>query len=1087
MRTRLSAVCEAVIEAGWLVALLVVPLFFNVYSQRVFEPDKISLVRSIATIMAAMWAVWLVERLVTAGSRDKSHRKGWWACLRETPLVLPALLLLGAYLLSTALSVTPHVSFWGSYERLQGTYSLLSYVVIGLSVLFLLRRRQQVERLLVVIILTSVPVSLYGIVQHYGLDPLPWGGDVTERVAGSLGNAIFIAAYLIMVVPLTVVQWLRVWRRETEGWATARRLRVILVLALLLIVQAFLWGAVGLAAGLWFSLVVWGSVGTLGWLTGGSVRRWIVLGLYQTVLAGQMVCIVFTQSRGPWLGLAAGLFLFLVVALIASRRHRIALGLGAGALVVGVFLGVLNMPAGPLAPLRDLPYLGRLGRIFEVESGTGRVRVLIWQGALEMITDDPMRTIVGYGPESMYVAFSPYYAPELGHLERRSASPDRSHNETYDALITTGVLGLAAYMYLFWSLYRLAMRSLGLVQDRRDQRLFLALTLGAGLLGLALPYFIERQWRYVGITMPLAMTAGVGAYALVKAAHGGRISSRAMEGSSGSEANPVSRPETSLMVAGLLGAIVAHFVEIHFGIAIGATRTYFWVLAAMLVVLGEGWVAWDEPAVVLAETARVPQRRRARSRQPRAMTAERFAMIHAMALGLMGAAILGTLVWDYAANAMGRTSVVAVLWESLTTMQAQGRPDVRSFSIAAVVGFTWVALGLLVAGLEMPELEAINGRHRLRAGLASMGVSAVGAGLYALVHAARLCPPVDVMALLTFYVGFMAMIGVLAVSALALCGGWPPAGRRAGMGLLGVLIVLIALPLADRYNLRPIRADMVFKQGMRFEDEGAFTTALSFYRQAATLAPQEDRYWLYQGRMALEQARVESDASNRQHYLNLAQEVLQKAHSLSPLNTDHVANLARLHRMWGELETDEASRRAHWERSVSYYSEAHALSPNSAQLLNEWGIALLLLDDREAAMDKFEQSLALDSAYAQTYALLGDLYGREEDWGAAIAAYERALALDDSLLQVWSSLGYAASQTGDWAAALDANLAVYQRAPTDYNTIKNLAIIYAQLDEPDEAMRYARDALEMAPESERVAWEQFIRELESGAAHEGGR
>ena len=88
------------------------------------------------------------------------------------------------------------------------------------------------------------------------------------------------------------------------------------------------------------------------------------------------------------------------------------------------------------------------------------------------------------------------------------------------------------------------------------------------------------------------------------------------------------------------------------------------------------------------------------------------------------------------------------------------------------------------------------------------------------------------------------------------------------------------------------------------------------------------------------------------------------------------------------------------------------------------------------------------------------------------------MELDGDLVQVWSSLGYAASQQGDWSTALEANLAVYQRAPTDYNTIKNLAIIYGQLEDAEEATRYARMALEMAPESERAALEAFIAEQE---------
>jgi hypothetical protein len=50
-QTKLDRWCTSIIEAGWLAALIVAPLFFNVYSSRVFEPDKISLIRSIALVM----------------------------------------------------------------------------------------------------------------------------------------------------------------------------------------------------------------------------------------------------------------------------------------------------------------------------------------------------------------------------------------------------------------------------------------------------------------------------------------------------------------------------------------------------------------------------------------------------------------------------------------------------------------------------------------------------------------------------------------------------------------------------------------------------------------------------------------------------------------------------------------------------------------------------------------------------------------------------------------------------------------------------------------------------------------------------
>jgi hypothetical protein len=46
----------------------------------------------------------------------------------------------------------------------------------------------------------------------------------------------------------------------------------------------------------------------------------------------------------------------------------------------------------------------------------------------------------------MWVAFNRFYPPELAHYEARNASPDRSHNETFDSLVRTGLLGFAAQL-----------------------------------------------------------------------------------------------------------------------------------------------------------------------------------------------------------------------------------------------------------------------------------------------------------------------------------------------------------------------------------------------------------------------------------------------------------------------------------------------------------------------------------------------------------------------------------------------------------------------------------------------------------------
>ena len=99
METRLSRFCDAIIEAGWLAALVLVPLFFNVYSSRVFEPDKIGVLRSIATIMAGAWLVRVVD-VGFSGEPDQPFSERLKAFI-HTPLVLPTLLVVLVYFIST--------------------------------------------------------------------------------------------------------------------------------------------------------------------------------------------------------------------------------------------------------------------------------------------------------------------------------------------------------------------------------------------------------------------------------------------------------------------------------------------------------------------------------------------------------------------------------------------------------------------------------------------------------------------------------------------------------------------------------------------------------------------------------------------------------------------------------------------------------------------------------------------------------------------------------------------------------------------------------------------------------------------------
>ena len=414
MRTRLSIICDKLIEAGWLAVIVIVPLFFNIHTNRVFEPDKISLLRSIALVMAAAWLIRAIEdwRAGRTAERPDGETLPLWQRISKTPLVLPTLLLVLVYLISTALSITWKISLLGGYQRLQGTYTTLAYIVIFFLMLEGLRTKRQFNRIITTTIVVSFPIALYALVQHFGLDPLPWGGNVTKRVASNMGNAIFVAAYMIMILPLTLSRLLENWK-ETTGEVETRDILLgglAFTLMVSFLLAAMLWRAeegmpwirwVGLLVGialqipifllspaesrpkvlaislpLTFAFLVGFSwileiffppaLPNFFWLGLGAafifilamvafayylrkpVARLLLLAAYFVILISQITTIFYTQSRGPLLGLLGGVLVFFAIWGLVRRRLWVTWLTGILAIAAVIFLIMFNTVESPL-------------------------------------------------------------------------------------------------------------------------------------------------------------------------------------------------------------------------------------------------------------------------------------------------------------------------------------------------------------------------------------------------------------------------------------------------------------------------------------------------------------------------------------------------------------------------------------------------------------------------------------------------------------------------------------------------------------------------------------------------------------------
>jgi len=1079
-------------EAGWLLAIIVTPLFFNIYSSRVFEPDKIALLRSLALIVLAAWLIKLIHERGPRFENIPAEKTHPLTGFFRLPLIAPVSALAAVYLIATLLSISPQASLFGSYQRLQGTFTTFSYLIMFAAIVGNVRRRAQVERVLTTVVLTSLPVSLYGIIQHYHLDPLPWGGDTVTRVAGNMGNAIFLAAYLIMSILITlgrVATTFHAILTEAQNYA----------------------------------------------------RNMVRATIYVFCLALNLVAFWFANSRGPLLGLFAGLFFFFILLALYWRVRTLALATIGLTVLLGGFLLILNLPNGPLTSLRESPtVIGRLGHILdEIEgrTGTGQVRILIASGVVKLLQPHPpieypdgtpdtwniIRPLIGYGPESLLVAYNRFYPPALGQLESRTASPDRSHNETFDALAFTGLLGLGVYLALFVTIFYYTLKWLGLVETARRRNVLLGLILGTGAIS-AIGFVLWQGPEFFGVGLPFGMLVGLIIFMTLHALFAGP--NRSAE-PTGTEPNPsnIQEPWRAIGLISLAAAVVAHFTEIHFGIAIVSTRTHFWIFTALLMILGFVFPRLAQPAAATsAQTAPIestpvsPAAPRRKHRVPRRSTSSSSAMREtwgpiAVGVGLLLAVML-ILGFDFITNSARTTSLQKILFASLVPVLKEK----QTFGILGLFLLTWLVGGTLV---YLEEMQNARGRPSWAYLGAHLGLILVLTGIFWALWSARLASNVTAAAstiemlvasaeklagVMTFLYGVLFVILLGLAAALSAREAWSggaftrsPSGRSTSpewvfLELFGYIgLPLAALFLVFIFNLQVIQADIVYKVGLQFEDQGQAQVAIPLYQRANALSPGEDYYYLFLGRAYLNVSSALTDPAERDRHLQDAENGLLTARKLNPLNTDHTANLARLNRQWAMLTNDPTLRAEKAQTSNNYYQQALSLSPNSVVLMDEWAaLDLQVLEDPETTQARLDKSLSIDDTYEQTYQLQGDLYvwraRHETDATKQQAYYQKAIEVYVKGIEVASRRQ--ANATNMHVGLASAYIATQQLQPAidEYRRLieagapglnkwqiyQAIAELYRQLGDTAQARIYAQQALDSAPEDKKAELQNWF-------------
>ncbi|MBW1817200.1 MAG: tetratricopeptide repeat protein [Deltaproteobacteria bacterium] len=188
----------------------------------------------------------------------------------------------------------------------------------------------------------------------------------------------------------------------------------------------------------------------------------------------------------------------------------------------------------------------------------------------------------------------------------------------------------------------------------------------------------------------------------------------------------------------------------------------------------------------------------------------------------------------------------------------------------------------------------------------------------------------------------------------------------------------------------------------------------------------------------------------------------------------------------------------YWKDSISLFSHAVSIHPQSWLALNNLGDAMAEKGDTDKAMELFKRALRVNPAYAKTHynlakALfesgdpegavasyreairpqpdyarahhnLGVILARQGNHGAAVEQFSEALGLDAEYLLAYRNLGEALEKLDRQAEAVDAYEALLGLEPGDAALHNQVGMILTRLGRVDEAMAHYEAALRLRPD-----------------------
>lgn len=272
----------------------------------------------------------------------------------------------------------------GSPYREEGYSMLIMYML-----LFLTARAacNLDERFYKGILIAACILSVYGILQYYGIDPIPRDYIRTGWLTAfaTFGNPNFMGGYLVLMIPFSMH---------------------------LYIIKKSKLGCIA------FSIII--------------------------------LCLLCTMTRGAWLGGIAAVATYLFVLWFSKERYEGTIKRVTVIIVIAIIIIIgFNFQSGNVLIERFRTIFSNSKDIIsggaesDIAEHAGSGRFFIWKRVIELIA---MKPWFGYGISNLQIPFKEFFQEDMIKVFGYFAVLDKAHNEYLNIAVSSGIPSLIAYL-----------------------------------------------------------------------------------------------------------------------------------------------------------------------------------------------------------------------------------------------------------------------------------------------------------------------------------------------------------------------------------------------------------------------------------------------------------------------------------------------------------------------------------------------------------------------------------------------------------------------------------------------------------------